>query len=82
MNRVIAPTEIDYLSNIVSELRQPLTVINGQVQLAMGSLEADPHRALEALGEAATQLTRIDRLLVELRDRARDRAHVEALFKA
>jgi signal transduction histidine kinase len=75
------PTEIDFYGAVVCELRQPLTAITGGIQLAMRFLETDPARATQALDEVAIQLTRIDRLLVELRDRARDAAHAEVLFK-
>jgi len=75
------PTEIDFYGAVVCELRQPLTAITAGIQLAMRFLETDPSRATQALDEVAIQVTRIDRLLVELRDRARDAAHAEALFK-
>jgi len=80
MTRSAEPAEIDFYGAVVCELRQPLTAINGDVELAMRLLETDPASALDALGQVATQLTRIDRLLVELRDRARDAAHADALF--
>ena len=75
------PTEMDFYGAVVCELRQPLTAITGGIQLAMQFLETDPSRATQALEEVAIQLTRTDRLLVQLRDRARDAAHAEVLFK-
>src|SRR2546430_5072264 len=66
MTRSAEPAEIDFCGAVVCELRQPLTAINGDVELAMRLLETDPASALDALGQVATQLTRIDRLLVEL----------------
>ncbi|MGH2471766.1 MAG: histidine kinase dimerization/phospho-acceptor domain-containing protein [Candidatus Limnocylindria bacterium] len=73
--------EDDFYETVVCELRQPLTNINGGVQLARRLLETDASRAREALDQVVTQIARMNLMLVELRDRARDAAHVEALFK-
>ena len=73
--------EIDFYDAVVYDLRQPLTSITAEVQLAKRLLRADPARAGEALDLVSAYVTRIDRLLVELRDRARDSAHMEALFR-
>ena len=73
--------EDDFYGTVVCELRQPLTALNGQVQLAKRLLETDPSRASEALDQVVTQIARLNLMLVELRDRARDAVHVEALFK-
>jgi len=81
MKRSAETIEIDFYGAVVCELRQPLTAINGEILFAMRFLETDPSRATQALDQVAIELTRVDRLLVELRDRARDAAHAEALFK-
>ena len=73
--------EIDFCDSVVRELRQPLTSITGHVQLAKRSLATDPSRASDALDQVVTQVARINLMLAELRDRARDAAHPEALFK-
>ncbi len=80
MKRSAEPPELDFYGAVVCELRQPLTAITGGIQLAMRFLDTDPSRATQALDQVAIQLTRVDRLLVELRDRARDAAHAELLF--
>jgi signal transduction histidine kinase len=81
MNGPTASPEIDFCDSVVFELRQPLTSVTGRVQLAKRLLATDPSRASEALDQVVTQIARINLMLVELRDRARDAAHVEALFK-
>jgi signal transduction histidine kinase len=81
MNGPTEDREIDFCDSVVSELRQPLTVIKGGVMLAKKSLETDPARATEALEQVVSQIARLNMLLVELRDRAHDAAHAEALFK-
>jgi signal transduction histidine kinase len=73
--------EVEFCESIVSELRQPLTNIKGGVQLAKRMLETDPTRASETLDQVVAQIGRLNLMLVELRDRARDAAHEEALFK-
>ena len=73
--------ESEFCDAVVCELRQPLTSITGQVQLAMRLLETDPTRAREALRQVVTQIARTNMVLVELRDRAQDAAHAEALFE-
>jgi signal transduction histidine kinase len=79
MKRTADP-ETDFCDSVVYELRQPLTSITGQVQLAKRLIEVDPLRAIEALGQVVNQIARVNLMLVELRDRARDAEHVEALF--
>ena len=81
MKSTAGDPEDDFYGTVVYELRQPLTALNGQVQLAKRLLETDPSRATEALDHVVTQIARINMMLVELRDRARDAEHVEALFK-
>jgi signal transduction histidine kinase len=73
--------EMDFYGTVVCELREPLTAITAEVQLAKRWLKTDPSRAGEALDLVVQYVTRIDRQLVELRDRARDAAHMEALFR-
>jgi signal transduction histidine kinase len=74
--------EIDFCDSVVYELRQPLTSITGQVQLARRLLETDPPRAREALDHVVTQIARVNLMLGELRDRARDAAEMDVLFKS
>jgi C4-dicarboxylate-specific signal transduction histidine kinase len=66
--------EGDFYGVIVSELRQPLTTIKGGVQLARRLLETDPTRAGEELDHVVSQIARVNMMLVELRDRAREAA--------
>jgi C4-dicarboxylate-specific signal transduction histidine kinase len=73
--------EIDFYDAVVSELRQPLTTIKGGVQLARRLVRTDPSGASATLDQVVAQISRVNMMLVELRDRARDAAHVEALFK-
>ena len=73
--------ESDFYGTVVCELRQPLTTIKGGVQLAKRQLETDPSRARETLDQVASQIARLNLMLIELRDRAQDAAHAEALFK-
>jgi phosphoglycerate-specific signal transduction histidine kinase len=73
--------EGNFYDMVVYELRRPLASINAQVQLARRSLETDPSRAVEALDQVVIQIARMNMLLGELRDRARDAADVDALFK-
>ena len=73
--------DVEFCETLVCELRQPLTTIKGGVQLARQLLEADPTRAGEALDQVVNQVARLNLMLIELRDRARDAAHVEVLFK-
>jgi signal transduction histidine kinase len=78
----IEEIELDFCDAVVSELRQPLTTIKGGVLLAKRLLDDDPPRANEALDKVVAQIGRLNLLLVELRDRAHDAAHAEALFKS
>ena len=82
MKDPIEEIEIDFCDSVVSELRQPLTTIKGGVLLAKRMLDEDPPRANEALDKVVAQIGRLNLLLVELRDRAHDAAHAEALFKS
>jgi signal transduction histidine kinase len=74
--------ESDFCDSVVSELRQPLTTIKGGVLLAKRLLKTDPIGANEALEQVVAQIGRLNLLLVELRDRAHDAAHAEALFES
>ena len=79
--RIEADPEADFYGSIVSELRQPLTTISGSAQLAKRLMKTDPDGASEALDQLVKQVGRMNLLLGEIRDRARDAEHVEALFK-
>jgi signal transduction histidine kinase len=65
------PDEEDFFWAVVHELRQPLTSITGQAQLAKRLLTTDPLRAGEALDHVVAQVGRIDRVLTELHARTR-----------
>jgi signal transduction histidine kinase len=67
--------EEDFFWAVVHELRQPLTSIAGQAQLAKRLLTTDPLRADEALDLVVAQVGRIDRVLTELRARAQPTTH-------
>ena len=82
MNVPMDDIAIDFCDSVVTELRQPLTTIKGGVLLARRLVDADPPRANEALDKVVAQIGRLNLLLVELRDRAHDAAHAEALFKS
>jgi K+-sensing histidine kinase KdpD len=73
--------EIDFCDSVVYELRQPLTSINGAVLRAKKLLKTDPAGAHEVLEQVVAQIARMNLMLVELRDRANDAIHAEALFK-
>ena len=81
MKRNEADSEDDFYDTIVSELRQPLTTISGSAQLAKRLIHTDPAGASEALDQLVKQIGRMNMLIAEIRDRARDAEHVEALFK-
>ena len=74
--------ELDFYEQIVSELRQPLTTISGNAQLAGQLMRTDPDRASAALDQVVAQIGRMKMLLGELRDRARDAEHAEVLFRS
>lgn len=63
--------ESDLFGTIVHELRGPLTVIRGQVQLARGRIGRDPVRERTALDSAIEQVDRMGQLITELLDQAR-----------
>ena len=81
MKRADGDRELDFYGSVVSELRQPLTTISGNAQLAKQFMRIDPDRASEALDQVVAQIGRIKLLLGELRDRARDAEFAEGLFK-
>jgi signal transduction histidine kinase len=81
MKRTAADPEADFYSSIVSELRQPLTTISGTAQLAKRLISTDPAGASEALDQLTRQVGRMNLLIAEIRDRALDAEHVEALFR-
>ena len=81
MKRIDADPEGDFYETIVLELRQPLTTISGSAQLARRLVNTDPAGATEALDQLLRQVGRMNMLIAEIRDRARDAEHVEALFE-
>ena len=76
-----ADPELDFYGTIAAELRQPLTTISGSAQLAKRLMKTDPDGATEALDQLVKQVGRMNLLIAEIRDRARDAEHVEALFR-
>jgi signal transduction histidine kinase len=81
MNGTPDDPEIDFYDAVVYQLRQPLTSINGGVQLARRLLKTDPSGADEALDHVVGQIARLNLMIVELRDRAHDAAHAEAVLE-
>lgn len=63
--------ETDLFGTIVHELRGPLTVIRGQVQLARRRIGVDPERERQAIDSAIAQVDRMSQLIDELLDHAR-----------
>jgi signal transduction histidine kinase len=61
----------DLLEMVVHELRAPLTVIRGQVQLARRHIGQDPARERAAIDTAIVQMDRMAKLISELLDHAR-----------
>jgi len=66
-----APQANEFWTTVVLQLRQPMTVVSGQVQRAQHLLKTDPKRAGEAMNEVLAQIERIDQLLDELHERVR-----------
>lgn len=64
------PAEADLLATIVHELRQPLTVIRGHLQLGKRQLDKDPARTRTAIDLSIAQVDRMTHLLGELLDSA------------
>jgi len=63
--------ETDLFGTIVHELRAPLTVIRGQVQLARRHVADDADRSRLAMDGAVAQVDRMDSLITQLLDHAR-----------
>jgi len=63
--------ESDLFSTVVHELRGPLTVIRGQVQLAQRRIGRDAKGERDAIARAIDQVDRMDQLITELLDHAR-----------
>ena len=63
-----ATAETDLFATVVHELRQPLTVIRGQLQLGLRQIGTDALRERGSIERAIAQVDRMDRLLVELLD--------------
>ena len=68
---LVDPPEVDRFDAVVHELRQPLTVIRGQLQLGQRHIGGDPARLQRALDLAIAQVDRMARLLADLLDSAR-----------
>jgi signal transduction histidine kinase len=65
------PPEVHLFDTVVHELRQPLTVIRGQLQLGRRQVGKDAERARSAIDTAVAQVDRMTRLLADLLDSAR-----------
>jgi signal transduction histidine kinase len=65
------PPEVHLFDTVVHELRQPLTVIRGQLQLGRRQIGRDDDRVLAAIDVSVAQVDRITRLLSDLLDSAR-----------
>jgi signal transduction histidine kinase len=63
--------ETDLFSMVVHELRAPLTVMRGQVQLARRRIGQDPERLCAPIDLALAQMDRMAALISELLDHAR-----------
>lgn len=63
------PERAALLPTVVHELRAPLTVVSGQIQLARRL--RDPRSQAVALDHALVQVARMDRLITELLDQSR-----------
>lgn len=63
--------ETDLFGTIVHELRAPLTVIRGQLQLARRHVADDADRSRLAMDGAVAQVDRMDTLITQLLDHAR-----------
>ena len=61
----------DLFAMVVHELRTPLSVIKGQTQLALRSIEHDPTRTRRAMETALQQTDRMARLIADLLDQSR-----------
>jgi len=61
----------DLFGTVVHELRQPLTVMRGQAQLARRHIGQDPARERGAIDRALAQMDRMARLIAELQSQSR-----------
>ena len=65
------PPEVHLFDTVVHELRQPLIVIRGQLQLGRRHIRRDPDRVETAIDLSIAQVDRMTRLLRDLLDSAR-----------
>jgi signal transduction histidine kinase len=65
------PPEVNLFDTVVHELRQPLTVIRGQLQLGRRQIGKDADRVQAAIDISVAQVDRMTRLLADLLDSAR-----------
>ena len=68
---IVDPPEVHLFDTVVHELRQPLTVIRGQLQLGRRHIGGDPTRVQTAIDLSIAQVDRMTRLLGDLLDSAR-----------
>lgn len=62
--------ETDLFRTVIHELRGPLTVIRGNLQLARRRIGVDPEREKSAVDGALAQVDRMDHLITDLLDEA------------
>jgi signal transduction histidine kinase len=67
----VEPPDVRLFDTVVHELRQPLTVIRGQLQLGRRHVGRDPARVQSAIDISLAQVDRMSRLLADLLDSAR-----------
>jgi signal transduction histidine kinase len=68
---IVDPPEVQLFDTFVHELRQPLTVIRGQLQLGRRHIGTDADRVQTAIDLSIAQVDRMARLLDDLLDSAR-----------
>ena len=73
------PPEVRLFDTVVHELRQPLTVIRGQLQLGRRHIGRDADRVQTAIDVSIAQVDRMTRLLADLLDSARLAANAPEL---
>lgn len=71
--------EADFFSAAVHELRQPLSVMRGQMQLALRRIAKDPERGRMAIDLAIAQTDRMNAMIEEVLDHARLAANALSL---
>ena len=71
--------EADFVTSAVHELRQPLSVMRGQMQLALRRIANDPERGRIAIDLAIAQADRMNAMIEEVLDHSRLTANALSL---